>query len=195
MKRPVAPLQGSHHTGQRRGISLIELMIVISLMAVVAGSSCVLIARMMQSNRTQSATLIQRRTMHLWQLQFQQDGREAQSARLDDTPPAPLKIEFLRPEGQVVAYQMVDHGLERHVDGKLSARWACGPGSWSFSLRENSRIARAEFHPSTPQPDHDSASPGSDLADAPSRVTPMPLQIDVALTTNLYRLPSVGVPQ
>lgn len=193
MKRPVTPHQGIKHAGHRRGISLIELMVLISLLAVVAGSSCVLIAKMMQSSRYQADSLVQRRTMHLWQLQFQQDGREAQSARLDGTTPNAPKIEFQLPDGRFVSYQVVVDGLERHVDGNLAARWACGSGTWGFSLLENAKIAQAEFHPSAPQPHQDTSPPGGDHV-RPLHGAGMPLQIDVAIATGIYRLKPAGNP-
>ncbi len=191
MRRPITPLPGSHRTGQRRGISLIELVVLISLIAVVAGSSCILIARMMQSNRNQADTLVQRRTMHLWQLQFQQDGREAQSARLDGTTRGAPKLEFQLPEGRVVMYQVADHALERYVDGTLAARWACGPGTWDFSLLESVRIARAEFRPSAPHPHQDTPPQGNDDV-RPSLGAGIPVSVDVALATSLYRLNPAG---
>lgn len=193
MRRPLIPAGACHPTPPRRGISLIELMALISLLAVVAGSSCVLIARMMQSNRHQADTLVQRRTMHLWQSQFQQDGREAQSALLNNTSPSSPVIEFQLPEGRIITYQTVDQALERHVDGKLAARWASGPGTWSFSLQENARIARAEFHPSSPHPPQGTDSQDSNHT-RPSRGAGLPIRVDVALATGVYRLHTAGAP-
>lgn len=193
MRRPPTPAAACRSTPRRRGTSLIELMVLISLLAVVAGSSCVLIARMMQSNRHQADTLVQRRTMHLWQSQFQQDGRDAQAAHLNNASPISPGIEFQLPEGRVIAYQVGEQGLERHVDGKLTARWACGPGTWSFSIPENARIARAEFHPSSPQSLQGSDSQSSNQTHPPHGAD-LPIRVDVALATGIYHLHTAGAP-
>ena len=191
MRRNIQAAPGRRTTPHRCGISLIELIVLVSLMAVVAGTSCVLIASMIQTNRNQGDTLVRRRTMHLWQTQFQQDGRLAQSARIDAATPETRRIEFQLPEGVAVSYQANADGLERQVNGKLAGRWECGRGTWEFSLLEKDRIARAEFHRFITPPiqadrtmtvDSSHSTPGVETC------------VDVALATGLFPLNTRGTP-
>lgn len=191
MKRHLPPVQVCRPLLHRRGTSLIELMVVVSVLSVVAGSSCVLIANMIQTNRNQSGTLIRRRAMHLWQTHFLQDGRLAQSARIDSGTPEAHRVEFQLPEGKTVSYQVIADGLERHVDGKLAGRWETGRGTWEFSLREKERIARAEFHRPVASPLQVTGTMPGD----PSRSTPgVDTCVDVALATGSFPLLTPGAP-
>ena len=139
MKRPVIRTARS-----RSGWTLIELLVVTSLTLVIAGSATVLMSKMLRANHVQADALVRQRTLHLWESQFRQDGRLAQSAKVVTEPPDKISVEFQQPGGPVT-YQVISGGLERRVQGELGGRWECGSGEWSFSLFEGDRIVRAEL--------------------------------------------------
>jgi type II secretory pathway component PulJ len=128
----------------RPGWTLIELLVVTSLTLLIAGSATVLMSKMMRASHVQASTLVRQRTLHLWETQFRQDGRLAQSAQVIAAPPDQIRVEFQQPGGSVT-YQVISGSLERRVNGELGGRWECGSGEWSFTLLEGDRIVRAEL--------------------------------------------------
>lgn len=127
----------------RTGWTLIELLVVVTLTLVIAGSATVLMSKMLRASHVQADTLVRQRTLHLWENQFRQDGRLAQSATVTAQPPEKVGVVFQQPGGSV-AYQVIPGGLERRINGGLAGRWECGSGEWSFTLLEGDRIVRAE---------------------------------------------------
>ena len=128
----------------RSGWTLIELLVVTSLTLLIAGSATVLMSKMLRASHVQADTLVRQRTLHLWECQFRQDGRLAQSAQVIAEPPDKVSVEFQLPSGPVT-YQVIPGGLERRVHGELGGRWECGSGEWAFTLLEGDRIVRAEL--------------------------------------------------
>ncbi len=127
----------------RSGWTLIELLVVTSLTLVIAGSATVLMSKMLRASHVQAETLVRQRTLHLWENQFRQDGRLAQSATVIAEPPEKAGVVFQQTTG-LVTYQVIPGGLERRVGGELGGRWECGTGEWAFTLLEGDRIVRAE---------------------------------------------------
>ena len=127
----------------RPGFSLIELLAVTTMTLVIAGSACMLMSKMMRASHVQAESLVRQRTLHLWETQFRQDGRLAQSAQVVAEPSDKIGVEFQHPGGSVT-YQVISGGLERRVQGELGGRWECSSGEWSFTLLEGDRIVRAE---------------------------------------------------
>ncbi len=134
----------AHATGHvRSGWTLIELLVVTTLTLVIAGSATVLMSKMLRASHVQAETLVRQRTLHLWENQFRQDGRLAQSATVMAEPPEKASVVFQQTTG-LVTYQVIPGGLERRVGGELGGRWECGTGEWAFTLLEGDRIVRAE---------------------------------------------------
>lgn len=148
MKRST-PQRQSHAQPSRSGYTLIELLIVVSMTLLIAGSACVLISKMLKASHVQASTLVQQRTLHLWEQQFRQDGRLSVSAVVVAEPPDKVRIEFQHPSGPVT-YQVIPGGLERRVNNELGGRWNSGSGSWAFTLLEGDRIVRAEHRRAEP---------------------------------------------
>ena len=134
------PKSAAHPTGW----SLIELLVVGTLTVMVAGSACLLIAKMLRASQVQADALVRQRTLHLWEAQFKQDGRLAQSAKIEAATPETLRVVFQQTSGPVT-YQVIPGGLERLVHGELGGRWECGAGSWEFSWQDGDRVVRAEY--------------------------------------------------
>ena len=142
MKRRIPPHE-SNALPSRPGYTLIELLIVVSTTLLIAGSACVLISKMLKASHMQASTLVQQRTLHLWEDQFRQDGRLAVSAVVVTEPPDKVRVEFQHPGGPGT-YQVIPEGLERRINGELGGRWDSGSGSWAFRLLEGDRVVRAE---------------------------------------------------
>ena len=162
----------------RPGWTLIELLVVTSLTLVVAGSATVLMSKMMRAGHVQAETLVRQRTLHLWENQFRQDGRLAQSAQVIAEPPSKIGVVFQQVSGPVT-YQVIPGGLERRVDGVLGGRWECGTGEWAFTLLEGDRIVRAE-HRRAEEPSLSSKQPQG----APAVPQWTRNRVDVALGPN-----------
>ncbi len=128
----------------RSGWTLIELLVVTSLTLLIAGSATVLMSKMLRASHVQADTLVRQRTLHLWECQFRQDGRLAQSAKVIAEPPDKVSVEFQLPSGPVT-YQVIPGGLERRVQGELGGRWECGSGEWSFMLLEGTASSARNF--------------------------------------------------
>ncbi len=135
----IAPSQS-----RRSGFTLIELLAVVTMTLVIAGSACVLISKMLKASHVQADTLVQQRTLHLWESQFRQDGRQAQSAQLVAGPAENRSITFQHAT-RWVTYQVIPAGVERRVNGELGGRWESGTGEWEFTVIEGGRLVRAEF--------------------------------------------------
>jgi len=144
MRRSKFELRNSKLEARWPGFTLIELLAVMTLTLLVAGSACVLIAKMLRASQTQADALVRQRTLHLWEAQFKQDGRRAQAAKTEAATPETQRVEFQQ-ASQTVTYQVISGGLERSVNGELGGRWECGAGSWEFSLLEGGHLVRAEF--------------------------------------------------
>ena len=110
----------------------------------IAGSACVLIAKMLRASHVQADALVRERTLHLWENQFRQDGRQSQSAQVVAGAADMRSIEFQQGDARVT-YRVIPSGLERSVNGELGGRWECGAGEWTFGLLEEGQIVRAEF--------------------------------------------------
>ena len=163
----------------RSGWTFIELLVVMSLTLVIAGSATVLISKMLRSSQVQADTLVRQRTLHLWESQFRQDGRLAQSATVVAEPPEKVGVVFQQPGGPVT-YHIIPGGLERRVNGELGGRWECGSGEWSFTLLDSDRIVRAE-HRRAEEPSLSSKQPQG----APAVPQWTRNRVDVALGTSL----------
>ena len=148
MRRCSPPYQ-SQAQPSRTGYTLMEMMVVVSMTLLIAGSACMLISKMLKASHVQASTLVQQRTLHLWEDQFRQDGRLSRMAVVVADPPDQVRVEFQHPSGPVT-YQVIPGGLERRVQGELGGRWESGSGSWVFSLLEGDRIVRAEHHRAEP---------------------------------------------
>ncbi len=138
------PYPHSCHQRHRSGWTLIELLVVTSTTLLIAGSACVLMAKMLRASHVQAHTLVRQRTLHLWEAQFRQDARAAQSAIVIAEPPEQTQVVFQQ-SGGPVSYHVIPGGLERRVHGELGGRWECGLGEWTWTLLEGDRIVRAEL--------------------------------------------------
>lgn len=190
MRRPPAIHQTPTRNARRAGWSLIELLTVVTLIAVLSSSACVLIAKMLQTNQYQTEALIRQRALHLWQASFQQDGRQAQSARIEAATPETRRIEFQHPAG-TVTYQVIPDGLERLVNGKPGGRWEFGRGLWEFTLLDQDRIVRAEFWRSI---DLSGGFTGSSRSNSSQGVRKSPTCVEVALGSSVFLPMTQGAP-
>lgn len=127
----------------RPGWMLIELLAAMTIVLAAAGTSTLLIVRMLKMGQTQSASLVQDRTVHQWASQFRQDCHDSQSSRVQNDNDSQSEL-HLSSDQQTIVYRISDSGLERLVNHKLTGRWAVR-GTWNFSLHESGKIVRAEL--------------------------------------------------
>jgi prepilin-type N-terminal cleavage/methylation domain-containing protein len=103
----------SRPTGDRRGFSLIEMMVVISAGAVLLGLCVVLIHTLLRLDRTSRARMSEGLAVGGLARDFRDDVRAARSARLLSDSARAGRLELFLPDGRTVSYRTRDGELVR----------------------------------------------------------------------------------
>ncbi len=94
---------------KRRGKTLVELLVVISMLAAITGTAGTVIYRLMRAERAVEADLVWQRTVAELSEQFRADAHAALVAKANDDGTG---LTFTLPEG-TVAYTLTAHGVQR----------------------------------------------------------------------------------
>ncbi len=146
---PVAPNRRTHFRGAkgdtRRGWMLVELIVVLSMTALLGGSAIMLIAKLLGAQTRMASSVVEHRTLSQLEQRLREDGRRSDRIELEREAGTPTwTLRFVTSEAGPV-YTFSETRVERQIAGQLAGRWGDFTGRWEATLGTDGRWVRLDL--------------------------------------------------